>query len=172
MADDDQGAKPENDDAGKTPEPEPKTEDKPLGEAGEKALEAFKERARTAEAENKELKPLAEKARELEEANKSELEKATSQRDALQAERDKAAQENLRLKVALDKSVPADLIDRLRGETQEELEADADKLLSLVKAEPQAPDFDGGARRPAPENREPAEAHNDFLAQVLGLPKT
>lgn len=171
MTDETEGAKPDPD-AGKTPEPETKTEDKPLGEAGERALEAFKQRAREAEAKVKELSPLAEKARELEEANATELEKATSQRDTFKTEAETKAAENLRLRVALDKQIPADLIDRLRGDTQEELEADADKLLSLVKTEAPAPDFDGGARQPAPENREPAEAHNDFLSQVLGLPKT
>lgn len=159
MADDNEGAKPDPDE-GKTPEPETetKTEDKPLGDAGEKALEAFKQRAREAEAKVKELSPLAEKARELEEANATELEKATSQRDTFKNEAETKAAENLRLRVALEKSVPADLIDRLRGDTQEELEADADKLLSLVKTEAPAPDFDGGARTPGDPQVEPGLA--------------
>ena len=40
-------------------------------------------------------------------------------------------------------------------------------------AEPQEPegpvDFDGGARDRAPEARSPEEAHNEFLARLLGL---
>lgn len=41
--------------------------------------------------------------------------------------------ELLRLRVAAEKGVPADLVDRLVGATKEELEADADKLLTFVK---------------------------------------
>lgn len=41
--------------------------------------------------------------------------------------------ENLRLRVAMEKGLPTDLIDRLQGKTQEELAADADKLLQFVK---------------------------------------
>ena len=41
--------------------------------------------------------------------------------------------ENLRLRVATKKGLPADLIDRLKGETEQELEADAEKLLEFVK---------------------------------------
>lgn len=41
--------------------------------------------------------------------------------------------ENLRLRVATEKGVPVNLIDRLVGATKEELEADADKLLEFVK---------------------------------------
>ncbi len=40
--------------------------------------------------------------------------------------------ELLRLRVAQKKGLPADLIDRLKGETEQELEADADKLLAFI----------------------------------------
>ena len=43
------------------------------------------------------------------------------------------AQENLKLRVAQEKGIPADLTDRLVGATKEELEADADKLLAFMK---------------------------------------
>lgn len=44
---------------------------------------------------------------------------------------------NLRMKVALSKGLPAELIDRLRGDDEESLVKDADSLLSLFKpAEP------------------------------------
>lgn len=51
--------------------------------------------------------------------------------------------ENARLRVALAKGLPVDLVDRLRGDTEDELAADADSLLALVK--PDAP------RLPAPD---------------------
>jgi hypothetical protein len=47
---------------------------------------------------------------------------------------------NLRLKVASSKGIPADLFDRLRGETEEELAKDADTLLALLKPAPKADD--------------------------------
>jgi hypothetical protein len=54
----------------------------------------------------------------------------------------------LRLTVASKKKLPMDLASRLQGETEAELEADADKLLKLVKAEDTVK-LDGGARKPA-----------------------
>lgn len=130
---------------------EPEGGDKPLGAAGEKALEAFKERAREAEAKIKELEPLAAKAREAEEANKTELEKANGKAAQLDDQVKTLTGENLRLRVALEKKIPAELIDRLKGNSKEELEADAEELLKLVGGgNGTATDFGGGARTPAP----------------------
>lgn len=51
---------------------------------------------------------------------------------------------NLKMKVALAKGLPASLIDRLRGEDEESLAKDADALLALIKpAEPEAPKAPG-----------------------------
>lgn len=148
----------------------PPTDDEPLGEAGEKALDAWKQRARAAESQVKELSPLAQKARDLEEANKSELDKATSQRDVLKSERDEKAAENLRLRVALEKKLPSELIDRLQGNSKEEIEADADELLKLVKPA-DATDFDGGARTAATDegaaSTDPKKALGSGLLQAL-----
>ncbi len=55
--------------------------------------------------------------------------------------------ENARLRVAIEKNLPADLVDRLKGTTVEELSADADKLLSLIGGA--GVDFDGGTRASA-----------------------
>ena len=43
-------------------------------------------------------------------------------------------------------AVPADLIDRLRGDTEEEMSADADALLKLVKPGGPKPDTSQGSR--------------------------
>lgn len=120
-----------------------------------------------------ELKAAAERLREIEESNKSELEKATSQRDKFKGEAESKAAEIVRLRVALEKGLTgdrADLVDRLRGNTAEELAADADKLLELVKdkGEP-TPEFDGGVREPAPQPSSPEEQHNAAVLQLLGL---
>ena len=53
-------------------------------------------------------------------------------------EKTEKEKELLRLRVASRKGLPADLVDRLRGETEQELEADAEKLLEFIK-EPQGP---------------------------------
>lgn len=54
--------------------------------------------------------------------------------------------ENLRYRIALEKGLPADLIDRLKGDSEDELKADADKLLALV-----APADGGTPRVPRPD---------------------
>lgn len=40
-----------------------------------------------------------------------------------------------RLRIAAKKGIPVDLIDRLKGTTEEEIEADADKLLEFLKVD-------------------------------------
>lgn len=122
--------------------PETTDADKPLGPEGEKALEAFKQRAREAESK---LKAVERRVQEFEDKDKTELERATSQRDAAAKERDEAKAESLRLRVAIEKKLPAELIDRLRGSNEKELQDDADELLKLVKPADET-DFDNGAR--------------------------
>jgi len=56
-----------------------------------------------------------------------------------QKELDNLKMENTRLQVAQAKNLPAELVDRLKGTTKEELEADADKLLAFVKAPGKVP---------------------------------
>lgn len=51
----------------------------------------------------------------------------------------------LRQRIATEKGLPAALVDRLQGETPEELAADADVLLAAIPR-PTAPALDGGTR--------------------------
>lgn len=116
-----------------------------------------------------------EKAQEYEDRDKSELEKASGQRDRARSEVDRLKTENMRLRVAIDKGLVGDraaLADRLQGETQEEMTADAEKLLSLMKpeAESRPSDFDGGARAPAPPSKDAGEQHNELLVELFGKP--
>jgi hypothetical protein len=109
----------------------------------------YEERAKFANYD--ELKAAADELAEIRKAGETDLERVTGERDTFKTSADTLTAENARLKVALEKKLPADLIDRLRGNTVEELSADADKLLELVKpAVPPVPGFDGGARTPAP----------------------
>lgn len=113
-------------------------------DAVEKALRSERAKAREAD---KRAKAAEAKAKEYEDRDKSAQEKA----DQRAAEAEKAAQEAtqklLRLEVAAEKQLPAKLAARLSGDTREELEADADELLALVKSDSSSTtSFDGGAR--------------------------
>lgn len=109
-----------------------------------------------------EYKRAAEQLAEIEKASKTELEIVSGKYEETNSKLSSATAENLRLRVALDKSLPADLVDRLRGDTREEIEADADKLLELVKPAPSG--FDGGARTAAPAGSD----MNRLLRQAAG----
>jgi hypothetical protein len=78
----------------------------------------------------KDLEPLAKKAQELEDAQKSESEKSTEARTKAEKAAADATQEAARLRVALNKGLTEVQAKRLIGESQEELEADADELLA------------------------------------------
>jgi len=106
-------------------DPEPKTipydRFKEVNEAkirAEEALQKIKDEQKTADD-----KKLADENKWKELYEKEKTEKANKEIELL------------RLRVASKKGVPADLVDRLVGETEQELEADADKLLSFVKVE-------------------------------------
>jgi len=125
------------------PETVEETEDSPLGPAGEKALEAFKARARKAESEAKEL---AARVKEFEERDLSEQERLAKTAEEARVAAERAESENLRLRIAVEKGLPIDLADRMVGKSREELEADADELAAFIKP-PEVRDFDGGARK-------------------------
>ncbi len=81
-------------------------------------------------------KDLAEKAKaydEYKESQKSEQEKLADQLKQAEEMKSAAERELLRMKVASSKNLPNSLVERLRGDTVEELEADADSLLSELK---------------------------------------
>ncbi|WP_329168286.1 hypothetical protein OG709_29835 [Streptomyces sp. NBC_01267] len=83
----------------------------------------------------------AHKAGQLSDAERLQAEKAaeTDKRTAAERERDEARAEALRLRVAAEKALTPAQADRLRGSTREELEADADELLSLFPASSMSP---------------------------------
>lgn len=87
-----------------------------------------------------------EKIRKLNSENRSlrEAKKAAEEKAASVDEKDQRIQaleaENLRIRIGARHGLPDELIDRLRGDSEEEILADAEKLLSLVarKAPPTA----------------------------------
>lgn len=72
----------------------------------------------------------AQTAKETELKEQQKWQKLYEEREA---ELSREKQTNTRLRVATTKGLPADLVDRLQGSTEEELSADAEKLLALFK---------------------------------------
>lgn len=118
------------------------------------------------------LRADAEELAEIKEKGASELEKAQGKLSKAEKERDEARALLLRFEVAKDKEIPAEAVDLLSGTSREELEASADKILSLVKSRSETepkPDFDGGAREPAEDPKTPEEAHTEAILGLLGV---
>jgi hypothetical protein len=137
-------------------------------DAVKKALAAERKAAKDA---RKQAEELAAKVKDYEDRDKTEQEKLSAKLDSLTSEAKATKAENLRLRVALEKKLPAELIDRLKGNTLEEITADADELLKLVKPT-DANDFDGGARQPAPEPKTPGQSLNETVLGALRATRT
>lgn len=126
-------------------EEEPREPNEPEGDPPEEPdpkaeVEKWKALARKHEAEAKKNRAAASRLSEIEDANKSEIERATAAAQAAEDRATTAEREVTRLRIATRKGLPENLAARLRGDTEEELEADADELLAIVKG----PDQEGG----------------------------
>jgi broad specificity phosphatase PhoE len=100
-----------------------------LGDGGKKALQAERDARKQAE---KTAAELSAKLKSFEDANLSELERAKKAADEAAAELASLRSENVRNKVALDKGVPADLVEFLTGDTEGDIAAKADLLLARL----------------------------------------
>ena len=123
------------------PTPEPETvKGEPFDAArAMKTIEALR-------AEIKELKPKAKQADELtaaeqkrKEAEMTELQKLTAQLEKANAELKQANLNELRRSTAAKVGLPMVFADRLKGETPEELEADAKQILEALPKTPKTP---------------------------------
>jgi predicted DNA binding CopG/RHH family protein len=114
-----------------------------------------------------ELSAKAQKYDEWENAQKTELQKLTDQLEAERAQRIAFEGQALRARVALAKDLPAELVDRLQGETEEELLADADKLLALVVPRTGPPRASSAQGAPEPNGRS-GGSMNDKLRRAAG----
>lgn len=75
----------------------------------------------------------------------SQVQTLTTEKAELESNFNLAVKDAVTLKVAIDKQVPLDLVDRLKGNTPEEIAADADKLMSQVgPSKPAFTGFNGG----------------------------
>lgn len=110
-------------------------------DAVKRALDA--ERAAAKEA-RKRAEDAEAKVKDFEDADKSDKEKLEAKADDAESRAKTAEAKALRYEVAGAKDLPLKWADRLRGDTKEELEADADELLKEIN--PDASDFGGGGR--------------------------
>lgn len=106
-------------------DPEP---DKPdLGEPGKKALDAERKARRDAE---RQLKETADRLKVLEDKDKSDSDRLTEKVAQLEKDLAKETARADRFEVAVDKGLDMTRAKRLTGSTKDELEADADELMS------------------------------------------
>lgn len=158
-------AKTKKDEEDKTKKEEPtgsSNDDKDLGENGKKALQEERDarraavaRATEAEKELKRIKDAQEeadrKAAEDQGNYKKLYEDLIAKHETLEADLKKKERDALRTKVAGNHNLPSDLVERLAGETEAELEADAEKLAKLVKATPPPNTETGTSTKPPPK---------------------
>lgn len=95
----------------------------------EAEISKWKDLAKKHETRAKENAEAAERVKELEEEGQSELERLTSRLKEAESKATDAERRAMRLEVALDKGLTKVQAKRLVGDTQEELEQDADDLL-------------------------------------------
>ena len=111
-----------------------------LGDAGKAALSAERKARRDAEKRAQEFEA---KVKEFEQSKLSEQERLTKQLEEAKAIAATAQAEALRLRVAAETDLPADLHEFLVGADETELRAKAEKLKAAMAA--------GGTRRPQPD---------------------
>lgn len=143
----------------------PETPD--LGDAGTKAIKA--ERARADKAE-RELKALRLESETRANAELSELERFKKENADLLKSSSAAALEALRLKVALEKGIPANLAARLQGDDYDSIAADADSLSELVTAKPsgQVRSDPSQGSKATPASTDPAQMFAAALNEARG----
>lgn len=137
-----------------------------LGDKGEKALDAWKQRAKVAEAKAKEARGLEARLKEIEDRDKSETQKLADRATAAEKAAADASQKYLRLKVGASKGLAPELSERLQGTSEDEMAADADALLAVLKPNENRPgSFDAGAR---PTSAPAGADMNALLRQAAG----
>lgn len=136
--------------AGTEPAETPDAKVEPQGDTGPD----WKAEARKWETRAKADHDAAAKWREYESSQKTDFEKQAEELAQLKAEAAQAQAELLRLKIASDKGISGEATKLLKGTTQEELESEAELLLSLIasQSKPKSPNPDANQGQPAPKS--------------------
>lgn len=120
--------------AAETPN-EPQAQDAPQTETpGPVPYERFKEVNERAKAMENRLAQIEKDAKERQEKELAEQQKWQELAQAREQELKQLQSEQMRMRVASAKNLPLDLADRLRGDTEDEIAEDADRLLSFIQA--------------------------------------
>jgi|SRR6478752_7301931 len=115
------------------------------------------------------LKSKASKLDEIEQAQKTELQRIQERSEAAERRAAELERDLVRSQIAIAKKLPAELASRLRGDTPDELEADADKLLALVKASTTLkPDLTQGSHGGSAVTADPAQQFADLILKARG----
>jgi len=142
------------------------TEDSTATETGTSQEETTTEKTFSQEDVNKLLatqkREIREKFADYDELRErvSKVDELTNANTSLTGQLDSLKLDNLRLTVAMKKSLPPELAERLRGATEEELEADAESLLKF--ATKASPKIDAGVRE-----EETPLSMNDLIRRQL-----
>lgn len=104
-------------------------------------------------AEKSRADKLEKEIKKLQDTGKSETQKMQDQINTLTASMEGEKYQRLRLEVAGKHSIPQELITRLQGETEEELETDAVALKEFLKLEQEDDEDQGGPGSPPPGKR-------------------
>lgn len=134
-----------------------------LGDAGKRAIAAERDARSQAEKRANELQAKLDK---IEQDGLSELEKAN--RRAQEAESKLTATEKrvARLTVIAEKQIPAEYHDLIRGDTEDELAAAADKIAALIAKAPRGPVIPGqGATPNTAKPNTPAAAFAEWASE-------
>lgn len=127
-----------------------------------------KERQAAREAQ-RERDRLAARLKEIEDAGKTEAERNREAAEAAARERDAYKAQLMRERVARRLQVPDELVDRLRGDTEEALEEDAKSLLGALRArEPETRKPSGPPARDGDTPKTPSLQEQIAAAEAAG----
>jgi len=114
---------------------EAQTQDAPQSETpGPVPYERFKEVNERAKAMENRLAQIEADAKARQEKELAEQQKWQELAQARERELKQLQSEQMRMRAASSKNLPLDLADRLRGDTEDEIAEDADRLLSFIQA--------------------------------------
>lgn len=128
----------------------------------------WKAEARKHETRAKENAAKAKQFDELLESQKTESQKLTDRAAAAEKERDEARVDALRARVGASKGLPADIVDLLKGSTEDELMAHADRLAAHFKATLRPSGQADQGTRGTPTGTAPRDQFADFINKQMG----
>jgi hypothetical protein len=95
---------------------------------------------------NKEAETLRLELKKRDDADKSESQKLTERAEAAERRASELERQTMRARVGSAKGLPPKMWDRLVGDDEDALKADADELLAEMKPNGSRPSLDGGAK--------------------------